>query len=125
MITALQKPSNRYRAFRSLNLRELNFSRLLSRREFPYDIKHHIREHNLGESQPREDLFYDVDKNRFVEIEIPSEAHKPPQNLKPKPRPESIMDGDSDLTTEPPQDKKKEGIIEFFYDIFQETKKKA
>ena len=123
-ITALQKPSNRYRAFRSLNLRELKFSRLLSRREFPYDIKHHIRDNNLGESQPREDLFYDVEKNRFVEIEIPNEAHKPPINLKPKPRPEPIMDGDSDLTTELPQDKKKEGIIEFSYDIFQETEKK-
>ena len=123
-ITALQKSSNRYRAFRSLNLRELKFSRLLSRREFPYDIKHRIREHNLGESQPREDLFYDVEKNRFVEIEIPNEAHKPPINLKPKPRLDPIIEGDSDLTTELPQDKKKEGIIEFSYDIFQETEKK-
>ena len=34
------------------------------------------------------------------------------------------MDGGSDLTTEPPQDKNKEGIIEFFYDFFQETEKK-
>ena len=34
------------------------------------------------------------------------------------------MEGDSDLTTELPQDKKKEGIIEFSYDIFQETEKK-
>ena len=107
-IAALQKPSNQYRAFRSLNLRELKFSRLLGRREFPYDVKHQIREHNLGESQLREDLFYDVEKNLFVKIEIPNEAHKPPINLKPKPRPEPIMDGDSDLTTELPQDKKKE-----------------
>ena len=122
-ITTLQKPSNRYRAFRSLNLRELKFSRLLSRKEFPYDVKHHISEQNLGESQPREDLFYDVGKNLFVEIEIPNEAHKPLENLKPKPRPESIMDRDSDLTREPPQDIKKEGIIEFFYDIFQEAEK--
>ena len=123
-ITALQKPSNQYRAFRSLNLRELNFSRLLSRREFPYDVKHQIREHNLGESQPREDLFYDVEKNLFVKIEIPNEAHKPPKIFKPKPWPESIMDEDSNLTTEPPQDKKKEGIVEFLYDIFQESEKK-
>ena len=96
----------------------------MNRREFPYDIKHHIRDNNLGESQPREDLFYDVEKNRFVEIEVTNEAHKPSINLEPKPRPESIMDGDNDLTTEPPQDKKKEGIIEFFYDTFQETEKK-
>ena len=96
----------------------------MSRKEFPYDIKHHISDNNLGESQPREDLFYDVEKNQFVEIKIPNEAHKPPINLKPKPRPEPIMGGDSDLTTELPQDKKKEGIIEFSYDIFQETEKK-
>ena len=123
-IAALQKPSNQYRAFRSLNLRELKFSRLLGRREFPYDVKHQIREHNLGESQPREDLFYDVEKNLFVKIEIPNEAHKPPKIFKPKPWPESIMDENSDLTTEPPQDKKKEGIVEFLYDIFQESEKK-
>jgi len=93
----------------------------LSRREFPYDLKHHINEQNLGESQPREDLFYDVEKNLFVEI--PNEVNKPPENLKTKPRPESIMDGDSDLTKEPRQDIKKEGIIEFSYDIFQEPEK--
>ena len=122
-IAALQKPSNQYRAFRSLNLRELKFSRLLGRREFPYDVKHQIREHNLGESQPREDLFYDVEKNLFVRIEIPKEAPKPPKIFKPKTWPESIMDEDSDLTTEPPQDNKKEGIVEFPYDIFQESEK--
>ena len=122
-ITTLQKPSNQYRAFRSLNLRELKFSRLLGRREFPYDVKHRIREHNLGESQPREDLFYDVEKNLFVRIEIPKEAPKPPKIFKPKTWPESIMDEDSDLTTEPPQDNKKEGIVEFPYDIFQESEK--
>ena len=33
------------------------------------------------------------------------------------------MDGDSDLTKEPRQDIKKEGIIEFSYDIFQEPEK--
>ena len=122
-ITTLQKPSNQYRAFRSLNLRELKFSRLLGRREFPYDVKHRIREHNLGESQPREDLFYDVEKNLFVRIETPKEAPKPPKIFKPKTWPESIMDEDSDLTTEPPQDNKKEGIVEFPYDIFQESEK--
>jgi len=122
-ITALQKPSNQYRAFRSLNLRELKFSRLLGRREFPYDVKHRIREHNLGESQPREDLFYDVEKNLFVRIEIPKEAPKPPKIFKPKTWPESIMDEDSDLTTEPPRNNKKEGIVEFPYDIFQESEK--
>ncbi len=120
-ITTLQKPSNRYRAFRSLNLRELKFSRLLSRKEFPYDLKHQINEQNLGELQPREDLFYDVEKNLFVEK--PNEAHKPLENLKTKPLPESIMDKDSDLTKEPRQDIKKEEIIEFSYDIFQEPDK--
>ena len=35
------------------------------------------------------------------------------------------MDGDSDLTKEPRQDIKKEGIIEFSYDIFQEPEKES
>ncbi|GIT65040.1 MAG: hypothetical protein Ct9H300mP23_06670 [Nitrospinota bacterium] len=121
----MQKPSNRYRAFRSLNLRELKFSRLLSRREFPYDIKHHIRDNNLGESQPREDLFYDVEKNRFVEMKYQTRHTNHLKNLKPKPRPEPKMGGDSDLTTDPPQDKKKEGIIDFFLRYFSGNRKKA
>jgi len=120
-ISSLQKPSNRYRAFRSLNLRELNFSRLLSRKEFPYDARHRVRDQNLGQAQPREDLFYDVEKNQFVKIEKPKAEPQPPQIFTPEPKPEIRTEEDTNITTEPSEEKSKEGIIEFLYDIFQEN----
>jgi hypothetical protein len=113
-ITALQKTSDRYRAFRSLNLRELNFSRLLSRKEFPYDVRHRIRENNLGQPQPREDLFYNVEKNQFVKIEKPKETPKLPEKFTPEIQQEAEED------EEPMKpDNEKDRIIEFLYDIFQ------
>ncbi len=117
-ITALQKPSDRYRAFRSLNLRELNFSRLLSRKEFPYDVRHRLRENNMGQSQPREDLFYNAEKNQFVKIEKPKEAPELPEEFAPEQPQESE---ESNETMKP--DKEEDGIIEFLYDIFQEKGK--
>lgn len=120
-ISALQKPSNRYRAFRSLNLRELNFSRLLNRNDFPYDVRHRVREQNLEQSQLREDFFYDVEKNKFVKMEKPKDAPQPPQIFTPEPQPEIKIEEEKNLTAEPSKEKKEEGIIEFLYDIFQEN----
>lgn len=114
-ITALQETSDRYRAFRSLNLRELNFSRLLSRKEFPYDVRHRLRENNMGQPQPREDLFYNVEKNQFVEIEKPKETPKLPEERAPE-QPQELEDSNEIMKPE----KKEDGIIEFLYDIFQE-----
>ena len=114
-VTALQEPSDRYRAFRSLNLRELNFSRLLSRKEFPYDVRHRIRENNMGQSQPREDLFYNVEKNQFVKIEKSEEAPKLPEKFTPELPQESVERND---TMKP--NNEEDGIIEFLYDIFKE-----
>ncbi|MBC8283334.1 MAG: hypothetical protein H8E32_05925 [Nitrospinae bacterium] len=122
-ITILREPSDQYRAFRSLNLRELNFSRLLSRSEFPYDVRHRVRERDSAQPQPREDLFYDVEKNKFVKIEKPKEPQKPFPVLIPEPPAESGIEENKDLTLEPSLDKKEEGIIEFLYDIFQENEK--
>jgi hypothetical protein len=113
-ITALQETSNRYRAFRSLNLRELNFSRLLNRKEFPYDVRHRLRENNMGQSQPREDLFYNVEKNQYVKIEKPKKAQKLPEEFTSELRKES--EGNS-KTIKP--SKEEEGIIEFLNDIIQ------
>ena len=120
-ITALQEQTERYRAFRSLNLRELNFSRLLGRSEFPYDARHRVRELNSGKPQARDDLFYDVEKNRFVKKEQPKT--EPPQVFSPEPTPEIRTEEDNNLAAEPPPENKEEGIIEFLYDIFQETEK--
>jgi hypothetical protein len=113
-ITALQATSDRYRAFRSLNLRELNFSRLLSRKEFPYDVRHRIRENNMGQPQPREDLFYNVEKNKFVKIEKPEETPKLPKKIAPE-QPQESEESNETITP----DNKEDGIIEFLYDIFQ------
>jgi hypothetical protein len=112
-ITALEEPSDLYRAFRSLSLRELNFSRLLSRKEFPYDVRHRLRETKMGQPQSREDLFYNVEKNQFVKIEKPKEAPKINEDNVPEP---SQKTEESNEIMKP---EKEEEIIEFLYDIFQ------
>jgi len=118
-IKALQESSDRYRAFRSLNLRELNFSRLLDRNEFPYDQRNRARELNTEKPLPREDIFYNVEKNQFVKIEKP----KSPEILTPEPIPEISTEEGNNLATEPLKNNKQERIIEFLYDIFQENEK--
>ena len=123
-ITILQEPSDRYRAFRSLNLRELNFSRLLSRSEFPYDIKRRVREKESVQPRPREDLFYDVEKNKFVKIEKSTEPTKSTPIFISESLPGSAVEKNNGLATvEPSQDNKEEGVIEFLYDIFEENEK--
>ncbi|MBT6718600.1 MAG: hypothetical protein HOB18_13330 [Nitrospina sp.] len=124
-ISAIQEPSDRYRAFRSLNLRELNYSRLLNRNEFPYDMRHKVREQTLGQPQPREDLFYDVEKNQFVKIEKPKAPLETPKTVTPEQPPEIKTEENDNSITEPLPDEEKEGVIEFLYDIFQEKEKPA
>lgn len=114
-INALQEPSNRYRAFRSLNLRELNFSRLLSRKEFPYDVRHQLRENQIGQPQSREDLFYNAETNQFVKKEEPEETPKPPEIFTPE-----MQQGTEDSNETLKPDNEKDGIIEFLYDIFEQ-----
>jgi hypothetical protein len=87
----------------------------LSRKEFPYDVRHRIRENNMGQSQPREDLFYNVEKNQFVKIEKSEEAPKLPEKFTPELPQESVERND---TMKP--NNEEDGIIEFLYDIFQE-----
>jgi hypothetical protein len=86
----------------------------LNRKEFPYDVQHRLRENNMGQSQPREDLFYNVEKNQFVEIEKPKEAQKLPEKF-PHEQPQEFED--SSETMKPGNEE--DGIIEFLYDIFQ------
>jgi len=123
-ITILQETSDQYRAFRSLDLRELNFSRLLSRTEFPYDIKRRVREKESAEPQPRENLFYDVEKNKFIKIEKTKEPVKSTPIYNPRSLLGSGLEENNGLLTgEPSQDKKEEGVIEFLYDIFDGNEK--
>jgi len=119
-ISALQETTDRYRSFRFLNLRELSFPRLLSRREFPYDAERLAQENTMGPPPLKDDLYYDVEKNQFVEVapEI-SATETPPapqETVAPEPevlQPEALEPG----APEPAQQKK---IIEFLYNLFQD-----
>jgi hypothetical protein len=94
----------------------------LSRSEFPYDIKRRIQEKNSEQPQPREDLFYDIEKNKFVKTEQYKKVVKPNPLFIPEPLLGSGIEKKNGLATaEPSQDKKEEGIIEFLYDIFDEN----
>ena len=113
-ISALQKTTDSYRAYRFLNLRELRFPRLLSRQEFPYDTRHRAQENVMGPPPLQDDLYYDVGKNQFVKIapEIPAVDTSQTQEESP----ETV--GQETETLEPEEQK---NIIEFLYDIFQDA----
>ena len=64
-LAVLTKKSDAYRGFRYLSLRSLQFPRLLSRNEYPYDLKHQANEKKYGSPASVEDLYYDFEKNRF------------------------------------------------------------
>ena len=64
-VTALNKKSAVYRIFRHQNLQRLRMPRLLTRNEFPYDLRHKANEKNYGLPSPIEDLYYDFNKNQF------------------------------------------------------------
>jgi len=115
-ISALQKTTDSYRAYRFLNLRELRFPRLLSRQEFPYDTRHRAQENVMGPPPLQDDLYYDVGKNQFVKIapEIPAVDTSQTQEESP----ETV--GQESETLEPEEQK---NIIEFLYDIFQDAEK--
>ena len=123
-LTMLQQSSDQYRAFRSLNLRELNFSRLLSRNEFPYDIRRRVKEKEFVQFQPSEDLFYDVEKNKFLKIDKSKDSLKSTPAFVPESLQKSGIKKNKILTTtEASQRKKEEEVIEFLYDIFEENEK--
>ena len=94
-VTALNNKSDVYRIFRHQNLQRLRLPRLLTRNEFPYDLRHKANEKNYGLPAPIEDLYYDFDKNQFfasgtslqdIIEKRRQEAETPPE---PEMRPES------------------------------------
>ena len=113
-ISALQKTTDSYRAYRFLNLRELRFPRLLSRQEFPYDTRHRAQENVMGPPPLQDDLYYDVGKNQFVKIapEIPAVDTSQTQEESP----ETVGQESETLELE-----EQKNIIEFLYDIFQDA----
>lgn len=74
-INALLKKSDRYRAYRYLDLRRGGLSRLLIRDDFPYDLKHKLNEEQFGAPTEEETLlYYDLDQHRFFETQKPEPA---------------------------------------------------
>lgn len=115
-ISALQKKTDTYRAYRFLNLRELSFPRLLSRQEFSYDARHRAQENIMGPPPLRDDLYYNVEKNQFVKVtpDIPAIDSSSDQNELPS------QDTALHESQIPPEEiRKQNNIIEFLYDIFQ------
>jgi len=65
-IQSLSKIGRRYKAYRYLELRKRNFSRLLRRDTYPYDSDHKINERKFDSPLLNEELYYDLDQSRFV-----------------------------------------------------------
>jgi hypothetical protein len=74
-IKSLLKKSDRYRAYRYLDLRRAGQSRLLIRDEFPYDLQHQVNQEKFGPPTEKETLYYyDLDQHRFFETQRPEPA---------------------------------------------------
>jgi len=77
-IKSLLKKSDRYRAYRYLDLRRAGQSRLLIRDEFPYDLKHQANKGKIGPPTNKETLYYyDLDQHRFFESQRPEPTLEP------------------------------------------------
>ena len=109
-ISALNEKSDRYRAYRYLSLRERGFPRLLTREEFPLDLRHKENEQLFYSLEEKENAFYDPEQNEFVD------------DGSPVPPVTETKDGSQNGSTEnsPPNDPgmigpiiREDGIVEF------------
>jgi hypothetical protein len=88
-IKSLLKKTDRYNAYRYLDLRRAGQSRLLIRDEFPYDLKHQINQEKFGPPTKKESLYYyDLDQHSFFESQRPEPA---PESA-PESAPEEIRE---------------------------------
>ena len=77
-IKSLLKKSDRYNAYRYLSLRRDGQSRLLIRKEFPYDLQHQVDQKKFGPPTEKEALYYyDLDQHDFFESQRPEPAPEP------------------------------------------------
>lgn len=77
-IKSLLKKSDRYNAYRYLNLRRAGRSRLLIREEFPYDLQHRVNQNKFGPPTEKETLYYyDLDQHSFFESQRPEPTPEP------------------------------------------------
>ena len=62
-IDSLNTDSDRYKAYRYLDLRSKNFPRLLAREDYPYDDSHLANEKKFGLPSLDDEIFYDKDQD--------------------------------------------------------------
>ncbi len=121
-IAALNEKTDRYRALRFINLRNLRFPRLLIREEFPYDERHIRNEGKFGIPRER-DLLYDLDKDLFTVAE-PVTKDEPEESLQAEAQTEApeppLEPSETVEAGEPAGELTEEGnkIIEFFRNLF-------
>ncbi len=149
-VSALANKSDVYRVFRYLNLKRLQYPRLLTRNSFPYDLKHKANEKLYGLPVPVEDLYYDFNKNQFfasgTSLKDIAEERLREQETQEPPTHEELLTSDEEAapgffeplaeqepteghseTSEPPPssnmptlDEEGNRIIDFFQGIFKE-----
>ncbi|MGV7220890.1 MAG: multiheme c-type cytochrome [Nitrospinales bacterium] len=107
-IKSLKHKTDRYKAYRYLDLRGKNFPRLLAREDFPYDDAHVANEEKFGSPEKDEELFYGDDQNRFT-------GNQKPENLdiEPTPKVVTIEPYDDSMTI----DEHSSPILEFSKDL--------
>jgi len=124
-IKSLLKKSDRYRAYRYLDLRRAGQSRLLIRDEFPYDLKHQANQEKFGPPTEKETLYYyDLDQRRFFETERPEPAPEftPDEMLEEQTAVESTEEQATPLPSSPIEMPKSSGP-QFFIDLMPNVTK--
>jgi hypothetical protein len=110
-IKSLKQKSDRYKAFRYLDLRSKNLPRLLAREDFPYDDAHRANEEKFGAPIKDEELIFEDDQNRIS-------THKIPDTPLFEPTPEvNIEPYDNSMTI----DEHSSPILEFSKDLYKKS----
>jgi hypothetical protein len=120
-IKSLLKKSDRYRAYRYLDLRRAGHSRLLIRDEFPYDLEHQANKEMFGSPTNKETLYYyDLDQHRFFESQrpepTPESTPAPDEMMEQQTTVEPTEEQENTTPTTPPQMPESPGP-KFFIDL--------
>ncbi|MDH5762522.1 MAG: hypothetical protein OEZ51_06035 [Nitrospinota bacterium] len=117
-INSLLKNTDRYQAYRYLDLRREGLSRLLIRKEFPYDLQHKVNEEKFGAPTEKETLYYyDLDQKRFFETPRPEPASQPVYNENPYNPAETQTKGPESTPPPPSTGMPENPEPEFFIDL--------
>ena len=122
-INSLLKKSDRYRAYRYLDLRRAGQSRLLIREEFPYDVQHQVNAERFGPPTKEETLYYyDLDQHRFFESQRPEPAPESMAVEMPEEPETTEAFGEPETSSSTPQPETPENSSpRFFIDLLPNT----